>query len=522
MVWFFIVPLGVPWVALRAQVAVTPDGGSATAVANTVGNSVTFTVKNTSTTIETFDFECTPSAPVLACTPSKTRTTLKNGASTTVSVTYSTGNAGNGSVSFDASGEISGSFDGGWYGVTVTPSPTRAAIVASAKNGVLQDVNRCVASCFENTQSYATPAYVSMDIPRSVALRYRSWQAHPLATIQLDATDSSQTPADSLSLQLKRANGTFVTFTNGSQQIFFRGGVLNGTTRLAAQFDGSSIGTSDSTYTAVVTSYWHAGTVLNTNYQVRALVINESSSPYGAGWAIVGLQRVYPGTDGGAVVVDGNGSASFFSGTCVPSSSCTFTAPAGDFSVLSTGNSAYKRHYPDGTDYNFTSVGLLSTVVDRFGNTTHYFYDGSNRVTSIQDPTGASTTFSYDAGTGKLSSIMTLGLSGARWSNFSIDGSGDLRSVTDADGIYAFHADYATGPHRLTHLIDRRGGASDYVYAADGTLQSVQAPTITASGSQIRPTTTLSGPSTRILAAISTGSGTAGNPVARVSTHARR
>lgn len=503
--------LAVPWRAAVAQVSVTPYGGSASAASNST-SSVDFTVQNNTGGIETFDISCSIGGQVSSCSPSTSQVQLRDGTSATVTVTYNTGNPGAGSVYLDAAGEITGFSDEGWYNVTVTGSSTLAATVTLAQNGVFRDIGRCVQDCFENTLSYATPAYTTMDVQRSVALHYRSWQAHPLATIQLDATDSSQTPADSLSLKLQRQNGSLVTFTNGSQEIFFRGGVSNGTTRLAAQFDASAVGTTDSTYTAIVTSYWHGGTPLHTNYPVRILVINESSSPYGAGWSIAGLQRVYVGTDGGVVVVDGTGSASFFSGGCVPSSSCTFSAPSGEFSVLSTVGNGYKRHYPDGTDYNFTSVGLLSTVVDRFGNTTYYFYDANNRVSSIQDPTGAAAVFGYDAGTGKLDSITTLG---GRLSKFSIDGSGDLRSVIDPDSVYAFHADYATGPHRLTHLVDRRGGSWDYAYSVDGTLDSIQAPTITANGNATRPTTTLSGPSTRILAAISGGAGSASSPVAR-------
>jgi RHS repeat-associated protein len=435
------------------------------------------------------------------------------GTLSSIPVTFWTGGVGTGRVRIKVYKSGGTPSDSGWYNVTVT-SPYQPATLALAQYGWSRDVGRCVANCFENVQSYSTPAYTSVDVARSLTLVYRSWQAHPLGAVQIDATDYSQTPADSLSLLLQRSNGTYVTFTSGLQEIFFRGGVANGTTRLAAQFDASANGTSDSTYTAIVKSYWQNHTVQQASLAVRVMVINESTSPYGAGWSIAGLQRVYAATDGGVVVADGSGSASFFSGSCSPSSSCTFTSPNGDFSTLSTGNNAYKRHYPDGTDYTFTSAGLLSSVVDRFGNSTSYFFDLSNRIFAIDDFVGTGVSFYYDAGTQKLSRIEPPG-SPVRPSAFSIDANGDLRSVTDPDNVNAFQADYAAGTHRLTHTVDRRGGAWDFAYAADGTLDTAHAPTITASGSQTRPTATLSGPSARIFAAIASGAGTASNPVAR-------
>ena len=495
---------------LSAQfLGVFPDGQSLPESMNSGPISISFGVSGTSSGNTYFiDMYC-DGIVVTGC--SSTIGSSFTGMRGSIPVNIWTGGVGTGRVRIKVYKSGGTPSDSGWYNVTVT-SPYQPATLAIAQNSVLRDVGRCVANCFENVQSYSTSAYATINVARNVTLMYRSWQAHPLGAVQIDATDYSQTPADSLSLLLQRSNGTYVTFTNASQEIFFRAGVANGTTRLAAQFDASSDGTSDSTYTAIVKSYWQNHTVQQASIPVRVMVINESSSPYGAGWSLAGVQRVYPGTDGGVIVTDGAGSASFFAGSCVPSSSCTFTSPAGDFSVLSTGANGYKRHYPDGTDYNFSSSGLLFTVIDRFGNLTLYTMNGNGSASLIQDPAGITMAgFSYD-GAGKLASIANLG---SRTSRFSVDASGDLRSATDPDNIYAFHSDYAANTHRLTHMVDRRGGSWDYVYNVDGTLDTAHAPTITASGSQTRPTFALTGPSTRMFAAISGGAGTASNPIAR-------
>jgi RHS repeat-associated protein len=506
----------IPWPLASAQVLVTPHGGSATAGANTTGNTVNFTVKNTGTSIETFDLSCSSFGQVTACTSlSQSRVTLKNGLSTTITAFYNTGNGGSGNVTLDATGEINGFSDEGWFNVTVTAPPHLAPGVATAISGDLRDVDRCVINCADNVFTYSTPGYVTMDIERNVTLVYRGSQARPLGTVQLDVTDPSSSPADSvISLKLRRQNGSFVNFTNGAQELFFQPpGTQNGTIRVAGQFDASAQATGDSAYAAIVTSYWHGNVSMATTFNVRVLVVNESSNPVGAGWSLANIQRLYF-TDSGFVVVDGLGSASYFRGSCPPNGICTFTSPAGDFSVLSTSGGSYKRHYPDGTDYNFAGNGFPTSVYDRFGNVTNIFTDGSGKVTAILDPAGSATLtqLNYDPNSGKLSSITSPG---GRIVTVTVDASGDLRSIVDTVGTFALQADYETGTHRLTHVLDRAGGNWNYAYAVDGTVSSIQAPTITANGNSSRPTTTVSGPSTRIFVAISGGAGTAGNPVAR-------
>jgi hypothetical protein len=44
----------------------------------------------------------------------------------------------------------------------------------------------------------------------------------------------------------------------------------------------------------------------------RILVNNLTDSPFGAGWNIEGLQRLYPQTDGSVLLIDDNGQLKFF------------------------------------------------------------------------------------------------------------------------------------------------------------------------------------------------------------------
>jgi len=117
-------------------VAVTPDGGTAAArTANTGGYSETFTVRNTGTTWNTFSFSCSGAGGV-TCGSVPGSVPLGPGAQTDVSMPYSVGAAGTGTLTLTASG-TNASDQGSYsvpivsYAVSVTPdggtAPTRTA-----------------------------------------------------------------------------------------------------------------------------------------------------------------------------------------------------------------------------------------------------------------------------------------------------------------------------------------------------------------------------------------------------------
>ncbi len=197
------------------------------------------------------------------------------------------------------------------------------ATIALAYADRMRDVGRCVASCFAATAAYSTATYRSIDVERGVTLLYRSDRARPIATIQLDATDNSTTPADTLSLRLQRSDGSFVNLVNGSTELYFQGG--SGVTRLAAQFEATAMSTQAALYTAIVTSRWADGIQRLATVPARVLIINDAASEFGAGWQMAQLQRLHLQPDG-AMIVSGDGSASFFTPEVINSQSGTWTA----------------------------------------------------------------------------------------------------------------------------------------------------------------------------------------------------
>lgn len=395
-------------------------------------------------------------------------------------------------------------------------------INASVHNGDNRDVSLCVSSCFDAVVSYQTPAYFSMDTPRSVTLLYRSAHAKPMPVVQVDVKDNSATAPDMFSIRLKRLDNSFVTFTNGSSQIYFTGSLDS--TRLGVQFDASSLASGSYLYTIEVRAHRGAGSLLRTQ-AVRVFIVNEQASRFGAGWSIAGWQRII--RNGGYVtIIDGDGSAKLFQPQSCPygSTTCWYYAPKGDYSALKiryfvnnkTGvvyDSVYQRRWPDSTIANYRDDGLLTSVLDRFGNTTSFAYDASHRLQTITDPAGKIITFGYNA-SGKLSTISDPG-SPSRVSTFTINANGDLTHIQDPGGLYSLQATYDAN-HRMKLRTDRRGGLWGFAYDLAGKLAADTMPTVTADGSLMRPVMRFGSLEQAVLVDPTSGFGTSTNPAPRV------
>jgi hypothetical protein len=208
---------------------------------------------------------------------------------------------------------------------SVTPLPAGAAMVAptisiAPHHPGMRDLAQSGFSL-----SHQTPAYYSRDVPRSVTLFYNSSQANPRGFVQVDATDNSPTAPEKMSIQVMDWNGQWVT-----PEIFYVSG--SGASRLAAQWDARGLVTGAYIYTVVVRSHWTGAAPQVASMAVRVLIVNERTSPFGAGWVLGGYERLhFGGNAGGVTVTQGDGSALFFAGPAVDG---TFTSPDGDFTKL--------------------------------------------------------------------------------------------------------------------------------------------------------------------------------------------
>ena len=123
------------------------------------------------------------------------------------------------------------------------------------------------------------------------------------------------------------------------------------------------------------------------------VIINELDSPFGAGWTIDDLRKLYVNADRSVVAMD-LGGGNFWRYSRNPDGS--YEAPPGHFSeLLDNGDGTFRVVTKAGTQYNFDFNGLLSSMVDRNDNETAYAYDNQSRLTTITDPVGLETQFDY-------------------------------------------------------------------------------------------------------------------------------
>ena len=82
----------------------------------------------------------------------------------------------------------------------------------------------------------------------------------------------------------------------------------------------------------------------------------------------------------------------------------------GQFAFWKRGYSTYTESQPDGTAFTYAGVGalvpgLLLSITNPAGAIVTLLHDSSHRVTSVTDPVGRPTSFSYDPTSGNITSI---------------------------------------------------------------------------------------------------------------------
>lgn len=218
-------------------VAVTPDGGTAPSrTQNTGGYSETFTVKNTGTNSNTYSFSCTGASGVTCGTP-PSPVTLASGAQTTVSMPYSVGAPGTGTLTLTASG-TSASDPGSYsvpiiaYGVSVTPDGQLAA-TRFAGGGYSETFVVLNTGSVQNTYSFTcagsggvvcgttpSPVQLNANIGTSIVMPYTVGTAGT-GSLTLTATGTSASDAGSYSVPvaLLLSSVTGGSFTKDSRFI---------------------------------------------------------------------------------------------------------------------------------------------------------------------------------------------------------------------------------------------------------------------------------------------------------------
>ncbi len=370
---------------------------------------------------------------------------------------------------------------------TYTTPPPPPFVDLSVHNGYNRNIAMCAMACFDNVTSYTTPAYWTLDAPRAATLLYSSGQVESRHIVEFSAATISPAPPNQLTAKLRRADGSYVTLTNGSTVASFTP-ADSAVHRYAIAFDDSLLSTGAYNYTLVVTGVW-SGSVTESTVPVRILVINERTSPYGAGWTVSGVGRVIVDANDSVVTYDGAGTLQFWGApTSCANWTCTYAPPPGEFDqlkrVTNSGNPAeqwYYRTNVDGTKqtfYNFVANKLIS-IEDVFGNITRIAWRSHDpdRIDSIVDPVGKAIVFTYD-GSNRLASIRDV--PGNRTTTVTVGAQNNLTQIQDAAAGKPFQSATYDSFHRLLGYVNRRGDRWATGYDNAGKLAVDSTPSITA------------------------------------------
>lgn len=165
----------------------------------------------------------------------------------------------------------------------------------------------------------------------------------------------------------------------------------------------------------------------------------------------------------------------------------TFAAPPGSLSTLTVVGSEYEVKTTDLVRYRFTSQGRLSSIKDRNEKGLTLAYDGSNKLTTVTDSAGRTTTLTYNgsllsqlSGPGgtvayaytndRLTSVTDV--AGKQWT-YRYDGSGRLDQETDPLG-HAVVTNVYNANGRVTSQTDALGRVTTFAWT-----ESTQTLTIT-------------------------------------------
>lgn len=394
-----------------------------------------------------------------------------------------------------------------------TPPSQAAPTVVLLQRPDARALSSCGA-CTIVSHTYSTPSYVSLDEPRSLSLSYSSATANPVGLVALEATTwSSQVPLR-LSIQLRRLDtGALLTLTNGATKAFYLGDT--GTVALAAQFDASAFSSGTYPFEVVVETHWSSGTaVLADTVFTQLLILNESASRYGAGWSL-SVPKLFEMPDSSVMMFDGGESLLHFSlGSC-SGSNCSYTSPAGVFSLLT-------KHAPvsgyGGTTWSLVSRTLDSSafypdgrfrhVRDRFGNRTLVEYDtvaGLLLPTQVKDPVDKITTLTYASDTSggrKMGSLRRFTLPDGRIIRTKVsNAAGDLVEIRDprADSALAFAAGYSN--HRMVRSRERMPSYDSLSFDAFGYVTHLRSPVVATTSGNTRIVTQFQALESRLLLA---------------------
>ena len=311
---------------------------------------------------------------------------------------------------------------------------------------------------------FTLPSYRSLGTSRSPQFTYDTQWSNPNPVIPFEPTISSRSAVPTTLSYEVSVGGV----SQGKETFLDTSGLdesKDETLRAAASFDAKDFPTGVHRFRLRTTSNFGSSRV-SSDTSDEILVRNESQSPFGPGWTLAGLERIFFNSDGSLAVVIGDNALVHFKPQEESPPFENFLPVEGEYSrIVKNPDDTFTRILTDGTRINFDSLGLHISTVDRNGNTTNFGYDAQGKLETITDPASLVTILTY---TETLLSSVTD--PDNRITTFQRDPAGNLTQVTFPDATtksFGYDAN-----NLMTSDTDERGKTSQMNFDALGKFSS--------------------------------------------------
>lgn len=320
-------------------------------------------------------------------------------------------------------------------------------------------------------ETHSLVTYQSVEQTRGLTLRYDSLRADPRLIVHFGFPEVNASTLAGLNRDRLRLTAQFTLLRGGFST---PGGTHYwtlpdepGRAEAAFQADLSSLpsGIYDFELTVGLHLLGESGDQrVGTATRLRGQFLHVSSigSELGHGWSLAGVQRIVVGSNGAALLIDGDGSELLFG----PPSEVggAFQSPPGDFTTLRRvnidGALVFQRITQDQTVFLFDTQNRLASITDRNGNQTRYEYDAQGRLVSVTDPVNLQTTLTY------LNNSVEIRDPFDRRTNLELNQAGQLVRITDPDDSQRSFGYDAL--HHLIREVDKRGFIEQTFYGFHG------------------------------------------------------
>ena len=355
------------------SVRVSPETPSISVAVGTAA-ALRFRVVNTGTGRTTYGMSC--SAGLTGCTPSATQVTVAAGDSAWVDVSVTPPSAGLHPVQLTAT---SGSVSGSGTASTNVLLPPPAGFPGDSASLLRIERDACVviavgpgaaSECGDLRVVHPLPSVRVLNTARTPVLTYNSDHARPLPVVAAQFAGPTGTVPDAIRAVLT-VNGTQVADT-----VWRTGWGANQVRRIAVSFNAGSYRTGVYPYTLTVTAEWLNGTrqtLPQASRSGRMIVVNRSTSPFGAGWWLAGVEQLATGMPADTLLlwVGGDGSARLYRGSPGgPWRAEGYDRP--DSLYRPAGGTGYVRPLPGGAKVHFDSDGNHVATENALGHVTRF------------------------------------------------------------------------------------------------------------------------------------------------------